>query len=147
MTSSLVVADTNGMSNKAAERHVALLRKYESKKELLKEGMERTTSAVLAFATGLGVGYVEGRYPEKSEVLGVPLPMVIGAVGLVSSLFLPDEYAVYAIDIGNAGSAIYGRDLAYDLGQKKQQKAAGATAGTAPTTRAGYAAYPRAVNG
>lgn len=144
MSASLVVADTTGMSNKAAERHIAYVKKYESKKELLKESADRLASSVLAFATGLGVGYIEGRYPDKAEVVGIPLPLVIAAGGFVASIALPDQYAGYAVDIGNAGSAIYGRDVAYDLGTKKREKAAGVTAPAPAVKQSGFAPYPKA---
>lgn len=147
MSASLVVADTSGMSPKAAERHVAAVKKYEAKKDLLAESASRTASAVLAFATGLGVGYIEGRYPDKADVLGVPLPMVIAVAGLAGSIFAPADIVSYCVDIGNAGSAIYGRDVAYDLGTKKKEKSGQATAtvtGIPTQQSATRAFYPRA---
>lgn len=140
--SSMVVADTTGMTPKAAERHVAAVKRYEAKKDLLAESMQRTASTVLAFATGLGVGFVEGRYPDKAEVVGVPLPLVIAMGGLAGSLFAPDDLANYLADVGNAGSAIYGRDIAYDLGQKKREKTQSST-GT-PTKQSAFSGYPKA---
>lgn len=139
MSTAMVVADTSGMSPKAAERHVAAVRKFEAKKDLLAESAARTASAVLAFATGLGVGFIEGRYPDKAEVLGVPLPMVIAVGGLAGSIFAPDEMASYFVDIGNAGSAIYGRDVAFDLGTKKREKS-----GSTATATVRSAQFPRA---
>ena len=137
---SLVVADTSGMSPKAADRYVASVKKFEAKKDLLAESADRTASAVLAFATGLGVGFIEGRYPDKAEVLGIPLPMVIAVTGLAGSIFAPDDFARYFVDIGNAGSAIYGRDVAFDLGTKKREKSSSGT----PTKQNAVTGYPRA---
>lgn len=119
-----ITLDTTGMSPKAADRFISVSKRWDHMKATAEKAEEKVISSAEAFLTGLGIGYIEGRYPDKAEVIGFPLAGVVGLGAHIADLLIPTEkYGDHLANIGNAGFAIYGRDLGAEFGQKKAKEA------------------------
>ena len=67
-----------------------------------KETMQKATLALSSGATGFGLGYWSGRYPNRTQMLGVDVELVVAAVGLGASL-IPSA----AKSLGPTGTAVF----------------------------------------
>ena len=82
-------------------------------REETKETMQKATLALSSGAAGFGLGYYAGRYPDKTQMLGVDMELVVAAVGLGASLIpsaaksLGPSGAAVAEGIGNGALAVY----------------------------------------
>lgn len=77
------------------------------------------TETVAAAGAAAGFGYFEGRYPDKSTVLGLPAAALVGGGLVAASLFelVPDEPAIRGLGVGALCAA------AHAFGLKKGQAA------------------------
>lgn len=131
-----------GMTPKAAEKYFSVLGRYERMRENTKKADTRIIRTVASFSTGFALGWAEGYY-EYEEIAGVPIAAAIGLGANIAAFFFDEGMSEHLHNIGNAASAVYGRDWAAERGkarkQQESQKSGGGTGGG--TTAANYTPY------
>lgn len=132
MSSITTIEVPRGMSPAAADKFISKERTIARMKEQAAEAERKMVSSVEAFGAGLGLGFIEARY-DMEDVLGLPLPGVVGAVAHLAGIFaVGTPYAEHLDNLGNAGLAVYGADLGRDFGTKKKQEQSNQQAGFQP---------------
>jgi len=79
------------VSEKALQKAEARADSYANKLKKLNEKSKEAMQAGLRTGVGMGsafgMGYIEGRYPDKAKVLGVDLSLLVGVVGTAVGAF------------------------------------------------------------
>ncbi len=150
MTTQIVHAPAGINTPKGQEAYFHMLRKYNTMREASVEMGRRMVRGVAAAATGVILGYIDGRY-DYAEVHGIPMAGLVGIGGTILGVFLDGEIGEIVSAAGMAGSAVWGRDWGADLGRTQKQKAgqqgqtkASGSPGQLPgnTIPSGYTNYP-----
>lgn len=78
-----------------------------------KETMQKATLALASGGAGFGLGYWSGRYPDRTQMLGVDVELVVAALGLGAALIpaaaksLGPSGTAVAEGVGNGALAVY----------------------------------------
>lgn len=105
----------------------------ESAKEKLSGAVETGFGAALSSLSAFGLGVIRTRVePSHQDVLGVPLPMIIGAAGHLAAIWVDGGASPYLHAVGNGGLAAYFYETGRGVGRDMRAKR-----GLAPVTMAG----------
>jgi len=102
------------------ERQKALIKRLKSKGEDATKTAVRTAAAM---GTSFAVSYVEGRYPDKSEILGIPVSLAVG-VGLTvtgAMGWAGKESSELVQSAGDGALSAYAARRGYDMGMDAAQ--------------------------
>lgn len=110
-----------GEFTKQVEARERAERKWALVKEAAKEGERKVLSSVISGGTGLAIGWLETKYSEHAQVVGIPLAGAVGVAAHAAGMFVSGSYAEHLHTLGNAGFAIAGYDMGADLARKAAQ--------------------------
>lgn len=134
----------NGMTPSAQKEYFKVLTRFQNLKKGTAEGGIRAARMAVSASTGAAIGFIEGYY-ELTEISEIPLAAAIAVTAnLGAFFFLTGEAAEMAHNVGNAASAVAGRDWFADLGKTAREKAkhkSSSSSSSSSTTPAGYQPY------
>lgn len=103
------------------DKYDRLMARGKALKEKAEVSTEIAIGAAESVATGFALGMVKAKRKsegKENEIAGVPIPLAVGGVGIVSSFFMKKR-SRDALNIGNAGVTCWGYDKGEDYEQKK----------------------------
>ncbi len=105
--------------------------KYEGMKNRLRRAQEKSkeaTSAAIGTATTMGsafaVSYIEGRYPDKKDIFGVPVSLALGVSATIAGVLGAggDKTANAVLtSTGNGALAAYAASRGLEMGREAQE--------------------------
>lgn len=113
-----------------AQKESRLLAKYNSavalKQRLKNESKAATTQAVRTATTmgsAFGVGYIEGRYPDKKDIFGVPVSLATGIVATIAGVmgWAGKANTDVVLSVGDGCLAAYAARRGLELGKEAQE--------------------------
>lgn len=89
-------------------------------------GVRETVGAGITVATAFGLGWFEGRYPDKANVAGIPITLFAGGVllGLAAFEVGGKEDSIYLGDAGRGALAAWAAKRGADIGASQLAEAA-----------------------
>lgn len=118
------MATGNDRQLMAAEREVqTLATRIKRMKDENKQAIEATVGAVLVTGGAFGFAFVEGRFPDRAQVGGLPISLIAGGLGTTLAAMgeLPEEK--YLGPLAQGALACYGALKGYKMGQEAKTKA------------------------
>lgn len=116
---------------------------YERLKDEVRTQTEDAINTVEVGGAALVVGFVEGRYPDKAEIEGVPLGVVVGAGCYFASFWAGKAYGNHLRALGKGAIAGSAYALGKEMGAERRSKAQGtAVSGDPAMFGAGAQVYP-----
>lgn len=103
-------------TQKRAERAEARLSRLREENE---DAIQTATRTAVTMAGALGMSWIKGRYPDKSEVMGIDSSLVIGGGLMVASMMgWAGESEVIVESLGVGALAVYAASKGYELGKE-----------------------------
>lgn len=114
---------TNDRALMAAERDNQMLRdRWKRFNEKNKSAIQHTIGATITTASAFGFGYLQGRWPDKAQVGGLPVSLVAGGVLTVGAAMGWIPEAQYTGPLGTGGLACFGALEGLKKGQEAASK-------------------------
>lgn len=103
----------------------SLSARWRSAREKAKAETGKLVDAALTSGSAFGFGYAQGRYPDKFQLGGAPLSLVIGGGLVVASVMglMPKSAQDYGDAVGVGGLAAYAAIKGLQSGQDAAKKA------------------------
>lgn len=103
-------------SQQRAERAEARLSRLREENE---DALKTATRTAVVMAGALGMSYVKGRYPDKSQVMGLDSSLVIGGGLMVAAVMgWAGEQETIVESLGVGCLSVYAASKGYELGQE-----------------------------
>jgi hypothetical protein len=109
----------------AEEDNMRLRRKLDRLGSKSKEAMATGLKVTVATGSAFGLAWLEARYPERKEIMGMPLAAVVGGGALVAGAagWAGAENAAILEAVGVGGLAAWAASRGKDSGEEARQKA------------------------
>jgi len=114
---------TNDRALMAAEREVQNYKdRIKRWNEKNKTTVQQVVGGTIAAGSAFGFGYVQGRYPDRAQVGGLPVSLVAGGILTVGTAMGWIPEAEYLGPVGVGGLACFGALEGLKKGQEAAQK-------------------------